>query len=88
MFVLYFRILKWTGEGGFQQLKVLETQEPCSCILLTPHSIIVGCNKFFEIDAQDFSVEGNLILPYSFLLLLFFSGFISAFLHKMYFFLF
>ncbi|KAK3927456.1 Citron rho-interacting kinase [Frankliniella fusca] len=52
-------IFKWNTFSltGFQQLKVLETQEPCSCILLTPHSIIVGCNKFFEIDAQDFSVE-------------------------------
>lgn len=52
-------MFKWntSGSAGFQQLKVLETQEPSSCILLTPHSIIVGCNKFFEIDAQDFSVE-------------------------------
>lgn len=49
-------IFKW-NTSSFQQLKVLETQEPCSCILLTPHSVIVGCNKFFEIDAQDFSVE-------------------------------
>lgn len=63
MFIFFFfsRIFKWntTGGGSFQLLKVLETQEPCSCILMTPHSIIVGCNKFFEIDAQDFSVEGK-----------------------------
>ncbi|XP_075746113.1 citron rho-interacting kinase sticky isoform X3 [Rhipicephalus microplus] len=37
--------------------KVAKTSEPCSCILFTPHTILIGCDIFYQIDAKDFSVE-------------------------------
>lgn len=37
--------------------KVAKTSEPCSCILFTPHTILIGCDAFYEIDIKDFSVE-------------------------------
>ncbi|XP_065309458.1 citron Rho-interacting kinase-like isoform X2 [Dermacentor albipictus] len=37
--------------------KEKRTSEPCSCILFTPYTILVGCDTFYEIDAKDFSFE-------------------------------
>uniref|UniRef100_A0A224YVE1 non-specific serine/threonine protein kinase n=1 Tax=Rhipicephalus zambeziensis TaxID=60191 RepID=A0A224YVE1_9ACAR len=37
--------------------KVAKTSEPCSCILFTPYTILIGCDIFYQIDAKDFSVE-------------------------------
>ncbi|XP_069684092.1 citron rho-interacting kinase isoform X2 [Periplaneta americana] len=51
-------LLRWNvSKSTFQQTKVLDIEESCSCIHFARHSIIVGCNKFFEIDINDFSME-------------------------------
>jgi len=58
----FYSIFRWTttaNGSSFELVKSLKTEEPCATILLRPHSIIVGCDEFFEIDAQDFTVEGN-----------------------------
>lgn len=41
----------------FVPLRVLDTAEPCSCILFNEHSVIVGANKFFEIDLKTFAAD-------------------------------
>ncbi|KAA8578928.1 hypothetical protein FQN60_017521 [Etheostoma spectabile] len=35
----------------------IETLEPCSCIHLTSYSIIIGTNKFYEIEMKQFVLE-------------------------------
>ncbi|GLH00471.1 Serine/threonine-protein kinase Genghis Khan [Gryllus bimaculatus] len=51
-------LLKWNPkQASFIPVKLLDTADPCSCIHFTPHSIIVGCNKFFELDLKNFFVE-------------------------------
>ncbi|XP_071448673.1 citron Rho-interacting kinase [Hetaerina americana] len=51
-------IMKWNAdENDFVLCKMLETAEPCSCLHFAPHSVIVGCDKFFEVDLKDYSVE-------------------------------
>lgn len=37
----------------------IETLEPCSCIHLTSYSIIIGTNKFYEIEMKQFVLEGK-----------------------------
>ncbi|XP_016898672.1 citron Rho-interacting kinase isoform X2 [Cynoglossus semilaevis] len=37
--------------------KEIETLEPCSCIYLTSYSIIIGTNKFYEIEMKQFVLE-------------------------------
>ncbi|XP_019740713.1 citron Rho-interacting kinase isoform X1 [Hippocampus comes] len=37
--------------------KEIETLEPCSCIHLTSYSIILGTNKFYEIEMKQFVLE-------------------------------
>lgn len=37
----------------------IETLEPCSCIYLTSYSIIIGTNKFYEIEMKQFVLEGK-----------------------------
>ncbi|XP_046904002.1 citron rho-interacting kinase [Hypomesus transpacificus] len=37
--------------------KEIETLEPCSCIHLTSYSIIIGTNKFFEIEMKQYTLE-------------------------------
>uniref|UniRef100_A0AAV2MT44 Citron Rho-interacting kinase n=1 Tax=Knipowitschia caucasica TaxID=637954 RepID=A0AAV2MT44_KNICA len=37
--------------------KEIETLEPCSCINLTNYSIIIGTNKFYEIEMKQFVLE-------------------------------
>uniref|UniRef100_A0A3B4TKR8 Citron rho-interacting serine/threonine kinase n=1 Tax=Seriola dumerili TaxID=41447 RepID=A0A3B4TKR8_SERDU len=39
--------------------KEIETLEPCSCIHLTSYSIIIGTNKFYEIEMKQFVLEGE-----------------------------
>lgn len=41
----------------FKAAKVLDTAEPTSCILFTEHSVIVGADKFFEIDLKSFAAD-------------------------------
>ncbi|XP_041854300.1 citron Rho-interacting kinase isoform X6 [Melanotaenia boesemani] len=37
--------------------KEIETLEPCSCIHLTSYSIIIGTNKFYEIEMKQYVLE-------------------------------
>uniref|UniRef100_A0A3P8VWN0 Citron rho-interacting serine/threonine kinase n=1 Tax=Cynoglossus semilaevis TaxID=244447 RepID=A0A3P8VWN0_CYNSE len=37
--------------------KEIETLEPCSCIHLTSYSIIIGINKFYEIEMKQFVLD-------------------------------
>nr|XP_013800327.1 PREDICTED: citron Rho-interacting kinase isoform X1 [Apteryx mantelli mantelli] len=37
--------------------KEIETSEPCSCIHLTNYSIIIGTNKFYEIEMKQYTLE-------------------------------
>ncbi|XP_068617014.1 citron Rho-interacting kinase [Brachionichthys hirsutus] len=37
--------------------KEIETLEPCSCIHLTSYSVIIGTNKFYEIEMKQFVLE-------------------------------
>lgn len=41
----------------FNTLRVLDTAEPTSCILFTRCTVIVGANKYFEIDLSTFRAE-------------------------------
>ncbi|KAI5630426.1 citron Rho-interacting kinase-like isoform X11, partial [Silurus asotus] len=35
----------------------IETLEPCSCIYFTNYSIIIGTNKFYEIEMKQYVLE-------------------------------
>ncbi|XP_037735046.1 citron Rho-interacting kinase isoform X4 [Chelonia mydas] len=37
--------------------KEIETSEPCSCVHLTNYSIIIGTNKFYEIEMKQYTLE-------------------------------
>ncbi|XP_028907659.1 citron Rho-interacting kinase isoform X3 [Ornithorhynchus anatinus] len=37
--------------------KEIETSEPCSCIHFTNYSIIIGTNKFYEIEMKQYTLE-------------------------------
>ncbi|XP_052611107.1 citron Rho-interacting kinase isoform X6 [Peromyscus californicus insignis] len=37
--------------------KEIETSEPCSCIHFTNYSILIGTNKFYEIDMKQYTLE-------------------------------
>lgn len=39
-------------------LQEIETSEPCSCIHFTGYSIIIGTNKFYEIEMKQYVLEG------------------------------
>lgn len=41
----------------FKPLRILDTAEPTSCILFTEHSLIIGANKFFEVDLVNFEAD-------------------------------
>lgn len=41
----------------FVPVRVLDTAEPCSCILFNDQSVIVGANKYFEIDLKNFAAN-------------------------------
>ncbi|KAL0105773.1 hypothetical protein PUN28_015885 [Cardiocondyla obscurior] len=53
-------LLKWKiGEdsGKFEEIRKLESQEPCSCAIFTTNFLIVGCHKFLQIDLQTYVVN-------------------------------
>ncbi|XP_066594559.1 citron Rho-interacting kinase-like isoform X2 [Prorops nasuta] len=53
-------LLQWVTEedsGEFIGVRELETTEPCSCAIFTKKMLIVGCNKFFQIDLKTYSVD-------------------------------
>lgn len=55
-----FRLLKWSVKNSeFVIAKVLETLHPCNCVLYTDHSVIVGCDKVFEINLNNFVIQGK-----------------------------
>lgn len=37
----------------------IETSEPCSCVHFTNYSILIGTNKFYEIDMKQYTLEGR-----------------------------
>lgn len=37
----------------------IETLEPCSCIHFTSYSIIIGTNKFYEIEMKQCVLDGR-----------------------------
>ncbi|XP_019763778.2 citron Rho-interacting kinase isoform X1 [Dendroctonus ponderosae] len=41
----------------FVPVRILDTAQPTSCMLFTEHSLIVGADKFFEIDLSLFQAE-------------------------------
>ncbi|KAJ7309514.1 hypothetical protein JRQ81_007560, partial [Phrynocephalus forsythii] len=43
--------------GKFCIRKEIETSEPCSCIHFTNYSIIIGTNKFYEIEMKQYTLE-------------------------------
>ncbi|XP_044304797.1 citron Rho-interacting kinase isoform X2 [Varanus komodoensis] len=45
------------GLGKFCIRKETETSEPCSCIHFTNYSIIIGTNKFYEIEMKQYTLE-------------------------------
>ncbi|XP_043478055.1 citron Rho-interacting kinase-like isoform X2 [Leptopilina heterotoma] len=53
-------LLKWTvneDSGEFIGIRELETQEPCSCALFSRNILIVGCNKFYQIDMNTYEID-------------------------------
>nr|QNL15124.1 fatty acid synthase 4 [Meteorus pulchricornis] len=53
-------LLKWRNDsdsGEFIAMRELETQEPCSCAIFTKSNLIVGCQKFFQIDLTDYTID-------------------------------
>ncbi|KOC65239.1 Citron Rho-interacting kinase [Habropoda laboriosa] len=53
-------LLKWYTEeesGEFIGVRELETSEPCSCAIFAQNVLIVGCNKFFQIDLKNYCVD-------------------------------
>lgn len=43
--------------NNFVPVRILDSAEPTSCILFTENSVIVGTDKFFEIDLSTFEAE-------------------------------
>lgn len=43
--------------NSFVPVRILDSAEPTSCILFTENSVIVGTDKFFEIDLSTFEAE-------------------------------
>ncbi|XP_062890138.1 citron Rho-interacting kinase isoform X4 [Mobula hypostoma] len=45
------------GLDSFAIRKEIETSEPCSCIQFTAYSIIIGTNKFYEMEMKNYTLE-------------------------------
>uniref|UniRef100_UPI00398F48EE citron Rho-interacting kinase-like isoform X2 n=1 Tax=Pristiophorus japonicus TaxID=55135 RepID=UPI00398F48EE len=45
------------GLDSFAIRKEIETSEPCSCIQFTGYSIIIGTNRFYEIEMKHYTLE-------------------------------
>lgn len=41
----------------FKPLRILDTAEPTSCMRFTEHSLIIGADKFFEVDLNTFEAD-------------------------------
>lgn len=56
-------ILLWKElEDKFTLCNQYSTQEPCSCLYFTQASLIVGAEKFYEIDLKTFEIEGMTLI--------------------------
>ena len=44
-------------QGHFVLRKELIVSETCSCIHFTEHSVLVGCDRFYEVDLRNYSAE-------------------------------
>ena len=55
------KLFKWAGQadgtGSFILRKEMIVSETCSCIRFTRHSVLVGCDRFYEVDLSNFSAE-------------------------------
>ncbi|XP_017783793.1 PREDICTED: citron Rho-interacting kinase [Nicrophorus vespilloides] len=45
------------GKKEFSPVRILDTAQPVSCILFTEHSLIIGADKFFEVDLLSFEAD-------------------------------
>jgi hypothetical protein len=48
-----------TSMNCFVTRKEIDSSEPCSCISFSNTKIIVGSNKFYQIDLRQFTIKGN-----------------------------
>ena len=52
------KLFKWNSHNSaFILRKELIVSETCSCIHFTEHSVLVGCDRFYEVDLGNFSAE-------------------------------
>lgn len=52
------KLFKWNfNSSSFISRKELIVSETCSCIHFTEHSVLVGCDRFYEVDLGNFTVE-------------------------------
>ena len=45
--------------SSYQLVKQFSTQEPATCLQFTSTSIIIGTDRFFEVDLTNFAIEGQ-----------------------------
>ena len=45
--------------SSYQLVKQFSTQEPATCLQFTATSIIIGTDRFFEVDLTNFAIEGQ-----------------------------
>lgn len=58
LYPLSSSILVWNElKNEFNVCRQYSTQEPCSCLHFTKASLIVGAEKFYEIDLKTFDIE-------------------------------
>ncbi|XP_071962561.1 citron rho-interacting kinase-like [Antedon mediterranea] len=51
-------VLKYNkGTGKFCIRKEIKTAEPCSCIMFTKHNILVGTDRFYQIELKEYTVD-------------------------------
>lgn len=52
------KLFKWNSHNSsFVLRKELIVSETCSCIHFTEHSVLVGCDRFYEVDLGNYSAE-------------------------------
>lgn len=52
------KLFKWNmNSSAFVLRKELIVSETCSCIHFTEHSVLVGCDRFYEVDLGNFTAE-------------------------------
>lgn len=52
------KLFKWnSNNNAFVLRKELIVSETCSCIYFTEHSVLVGCDRFYEVDLSNYSAE-------------------------------